>query len=86
MPSLKSITEELNYLMKYLGENEESILSMALKKGMDQLYKETIMKLYVDNHFDRAKAINILGIELIENLDYQKKALKEDIEMGLLND
>ncbi|MGA1871438.1 MAG: hypothetical protein ACMUJM_23155 [bacterium] len=85
MNSLKSITEELDYLMKYHGENEESILSMALKKGMDQLYKEAVMKLYVDKKLDRIEAINILGIEIIEDLDYQKRSLKEDIELGLLD-
>ena len=85
MNTVKDFTEELKYLTKYLEKDEETVLSIAVKKGLDQLYTETIAKLYIEKKLDRAEAIEILGIEAVEDLDYQKKALKEDIEWGLSN-
>lgn len=81
-----SVTAEMNYLKKVTGQDETTILARAVKKGIDELYKEQIISLYLKGKASRKKVIEIIGTEATENIDYQKKAIESDIKWGMVGD
>lgn len=81
-----SITVEIDYLKKVTGQDEPTILARAIKKGMDELYKEEILSLYLKGKIPRKKVVEIIGNEAVEEIDYQKKAIEADIKWGMGGD
>ena len=81
-----SITAEMNYLKKVTGQDEPTILAQAVKKGIDELYKEQIVSLYLKGRVSRKKVVEIIGAEAAKDIDYQKKAIEADIKWGIVGE
>ncbi len=81
-----SLTAEIDYLKKVTGQDEQTIFARAIKKGIDELYKEEILSLYLKGNVPRKKVIEIIGAEAVEEIDYQKKAIEADIKWGMVGE
>lgn len=78
-----TLTEELTFLTRATGEDETAILGKAVKTGLEIMYKRQVADLYVTGDLSRKQASEMLGVEAVEELDYQKQALERDIDWGL---
>ncbi|RJQ56613.1 MAG: hypothetical protein C4526_01255 [Nitrospiraceae bacterium] len=78
-----SLTEEIDYLKKVTGQDESAIFARAIKKGVEELYKEEMVSLYLKGKFTRKKLIALIGTEAVEEIDYQKKAIEADKKWGM---
>jgi hypothetical protein len=83
MQITSSIVEELTFLRQYANEDEATILTRALHLGLNQLYREAVEQAFIDEQLSREKAMAILGQERIEEIEYAKQALAEDVARGL---
>ena len=77
------MSDELSFLKKQTGEDEAEILVKALHLGLNALYSQTVERLFIDGELSRDKALEILGAERIDDIEYAKKALEKGIVQGL---
>lgn len=78
-----SITRELNFISAYTGEDELTLISRALNLGLNLLFRQAAEQAFIEQVIPRAEAITILGLERVEELEYAKSALEQDIIRGL---
>ncbi|MFO1431056.1 MAG: hypothetical protein U1F76_13075 [Candidatus Competibacteraceae bacterium] len=77
------ITRELRFIAEQTGEDELSLLSRALHLGLHFLYHQAVEQAYIDGNLARPDAVETLGAERVDEIDYAKKALAQDIARGL---
>ncbi|RJQ22200.1 MAG: hypothetical protein C4560_02740 [Nitrospiraceae bacterium] len=78
-----SLAIEIDYLKKATGQDEQTIFARAFKKGIEELYKEEMVSLYLKSKITRKKLTDLIGVEAVEEIDYQKKAIESDIKWGM---
>ena len=81
-----AFTEQLAFLVTQRQVNETTILAQAVSKGVQLLYQEAMMEAYLLGKVSREYALKILGSTMLEDLEYQRDALKHDVEWGLKGD
>ena len=83
METSSPIADELTFLRQQTGQDEITILIKALHLGLNALYRQTVEQLFIDGALSREKALRILGMERINDLEYAQQALAQDITQGL---
>lgn len=81
--SSPSFVEELTFLTQYTNEDETTILTRALDIGLNHLYRQAVEQAFIDGQLSRTTAVAILGQERVEEIEYARQALAEDIARGL---
>jgi hydroxymethylglutaryl-CoA reductase len=59
------------------------IVAAAVEEGIMELYCKQIADAYLSGDLDRAQAVAELGEERVEDLDYARRAIEEDVKWGL---
>jgi hypothetical protein len=81
---LKTTTfDELEFIIQETGEDEVTVLAQAFREGVKSLYRQIVMDAFVAGKLTRAEAAKTLGLETVRDLEYQKDALRKDIQWGL---
>lgn len=83
LKSKAPITRELSFIAEQTGEDELFLLSRALHLGLDLLYRQAVEQAYIDGKLARPDAVETLGAECVDAIDYAKKALTQDVVRGL---
>lgn len=78
-----SIIRELTFLTQQTGQDETTILTRALHLGLDLLYRQAVEQAFIDETLSRDQAVAILGEEHVEEIEYAKQALAQDVASGL---
>lgn len=81
-----ALGEQLTFIITQRGINESAILAQAVSKGMRLLYQEAMTEAYLLGTISRTQALKTLGTDTLEEIEYQRDALKRDVEWGLSND
>ena len=81
-----ALGEQLTFLITQRGIDETTILAQAVAKGINILYQEAITESYLLGTISREQALRILGVDNLEEIEYQRNALKHDIEWGFSDD
>jgi hypothetical protein len=74
---------ELAFLAEYTGQDEVTLLARALQLGLDVLYREAIEQAFIDGAVTREEAIATLGHERVDEIEYARQALTQDVTRGL---
>ncbi len=74
---------ELTFLTEYTGQDEAALLARALRLGLEMLYRQAVEQAFIDGEITREEAIAVLGRERVEEIEYTKQALAQDIARGL---
>jgi hypothetical protein len=79
-----SMRDKLDYLTHATGCSETEIIAEAIEEGLSELYRKQIINLYLSGELDKEKAVEALGTETIEELDYARKLIpnKPEIKKG----
>jgi hypothetical protein len=80
------ITGKLDFITRRTGEDEVILLGQALCLGLDLLYRQTVERAFIKEAILRERAIAVLGLERVEEIEYAKQALAQDIARGLSYD
>lgn len=78
-----AITEELTFLRRHTGQDESTILIQALHLGLNELYRQTVEQQFIDGSIPREDALEMLGIDRVDEIEYAQQALAQDIVQGL---
>ncbi len=82
------MSEALDYMEKLKREtkkSEEEIMTLAFKTGIRQLWREHVLGRYLREEISRKKAVEMVGIDLVELADNQHEAMMEDLNWALEN-
>ena len=74
---------ELTFLTEHTGQDEVTLLARALRLGLETLYRQAVEQAFIDGEITREEAIAVLGRERVEEIEYAKQALAQDIARGL---
>ncbi len=77
------VLQELRFLAERTGQDEETILARALRLGLDMMYREVVEQAFIEGAISREEAVAALGRERVEEIEYARQALTEDIMRGL---
>lgn len=77
------LTEQLAFVITQRQQDEATILAEAVRAGIQVLYRETLIEAYLLDQISREIILNELGLEQLEEIEYQRDALQRDVEWGL---
>lgn len=77
-----SIARGLTFLTQQTGQDEATLLTRALHLGLNLLYRQTVEQAFIDDTMTQDEAIAILGHERVEEIEYAKQALAQDVARG----
>ncbi|MDE3090328.1 MAG: hypothetical protein KGJ80_13180 [Chloroflexota bacterium] len=76
------IARELSFLARQTGQDELTLLTRAMQLGLNMLYSQAVEQSFVDGEITREEAIAILSQPRVEEIEYAKQALTQDIVRG----
>jgi hypothetical protein len=82
----QALGEQLAFIVTQSKVNEAAILAQAVSKGIELLYQEAMIEAYLLGNISREQALKTLGFATLEEVEFQRDALKRDVEWGLSND
>jgi predicted DNA-binding protein len=83
MPSAQNLREKLDYLVQVTGRAEADIVAQAIECGLTELYRRQVAEAYLAGDLERPQALAALGQEAVEDLDYARRAVEDDVQWGL---
>lgn len=78
-----TLSRELSFVVAQRGIDETMVLAQAVQKGMRTLYRDAVIETYLSGGISREDALKELGTEMLNEVEYQRDALKKDIAWGL---
>jgi predicted DNA-binding protein len=80
---LQTMRDKLDYLVQATGRAEAEIVAEAIEERITELYRKQIADAYIAGELDREQAISELGEQTVEDLDYARRAVEQDVQWGL---
>ncbi len=80
-----ALTQQLAFVVAHRKEDEATVLAQAVREGVHTLYLETLIQAYLMGQVSREKVLKELGPDQLEEIEYQRNALEQDIAWGLKN-
>jgi len=77
------MTSYLEQLVRETGKSEAEVLALAIETGLRQLWREHLLGRYLRGQISRQEAIDTLGVDWVELVERQHRAMGEDVEWGL---
>ena len=77
------LTQQLAFVIKQRHEDEATVLAQAVREGIEVLYRETLVEAYLSGKIQRDLILGELGSEKLNEIEYQRDALKRDVSWGL---
>ena len=76
------LSREVDFVVKQRGLDETTVLAQAIREGVHKLYQDAITEGYLAGNISREQAIQELGFETVEDIDYQRDAFARDVAWG----
>jgi len=78
-----SIVRELAFLTQRTDQDEATLLAQALRLGLTLLHRQIVEQGFIEGSIARDEAIAVLGHERVQEIEYARQALAQDISRGL---
>ncbi len=79
----KALSHYLEFLVEECGEDEATVLTRALRAGIEALYREALVAAFLLGRVPREEILRELGPEQLTEIELQRDVLRRDIEWGL---
>ncbi len=80
-----ALTQQLQFVMSQRHQDEATVLGEAVREGIQSLYRESLVEAYLLGKASRETLLKELGSQQLEEIEYQRDALKRDFAWGLKN-
>lgn len=78
-----SMLEKLETIARLTEQEVSSLIAKAIELGVEQLWVQTYLDLYLRGKISRDEAIQAVGAELVERAEGLRDAVLEDVRWGL---
>lgn len=75
--------EKLSFLQARREQDESTLLAMAVREGIQVLYREALVEAYLLGQASRERLLKEIGPEELEAIEYQRDALQRDVNWGI---
>jgi len=76
----QKLAEHLDFLTAERGQDEATVLVEALRAGIEALYREALTEAFLLGRVPREALLAELGEDELEEIEYQRDALRRDVE------
>ncbi|OIP02513.1 MAG: hypothetical protein AUJ96_16155 [Armatimonadetes bacterium CG2_30_66_41] len=83
VPTTQTLRDQLAYLVRATERPESLIVADAVETGLAQLCRKQLADSYLAGGLRREEAVAELGPEAVEDLDYARRAVEQDVAWGL---
>jgi hypothetical protein len=78
-----ALTQQLAFVIAHRNEDEATVLAQAVREGIHALYCEALIQTYLMGQISRELTLKELGLEQVEEIEYQRDVLARDVAWGL---
>lgn len=79
---MDKILEKLEFIVRQTHQDVPSLLAKATELGIEQLWIQTWLDLYLNGKMSREEAIKSVGTRLVRLAERQREAALEDVKWG----
>lgn len=80
---MDKMLEKLEFIVRQTDQDVPSILAKATELGIEQLWIQTWLDLYLNGKISREEAIKTVGTRLVKIAEKQRETVLEDVKWGL---
>jgi len=80
---MASTLEKLETIARLTNQEVTHLLARAIEIGVEQLWVQTIVDLYLKSQISREEAIQTVGLKWVERAEQIRDAVLEDVRWGL---
>ncbi len=80
---VSSVLEKLETIARLTEQEVPSLIAKAIELGVERLWVQTYLDLYLRGKISRDEAIQAVGIELVERAEWLREEVLEDVRWGL---
>lgn len=84
MSAVQTLRGKLDYLVLRTERGEAEIFADAVEEGITGMYRKQVAEAYLTGEVDRPRAIEELGEDAVEDLDYARKTVEHDVKWGVI--
>lgn len=81
--SSDTVSERVHELAEHHELEESAVIQQALEAGVETLYRDMVVRRYLDDEIHRETAVEQLGIDVVDEVDTARDAVEEDVRWGL---
>lgn len=78
-----AVSDRVRELAEHHEVDESAVIQRAVKTGVETLYRDMIVDMYLADEITREEAIDELGTETVEEVESARDAIEEDVTWGL---
>ena len=78
-----TLSRELAFVVAQRQIDETMVLAQAVRKGIRILYRDALIEAYLTGSISRDVVQKELGPKTLEEIEYQRDALRRDVTWGL---
>jgi hypothetical protein len=78
-----AVSDHVRELAEHHGIDESAVIQRAVETGIESLYRNMLVRRYLADEITREEAIDQLGIEIVDEVEYARDAVEEDVKWGL---
>lgn len=76
------LTDRIREISDARGVSESAVLEQALERGLQDIWQETVLSLYVTGDLDRSEAVERVGEQAVHRAEREVEAVDQDVAWG----
>jgi hypothetical protein len=80
---METVSGYLETLVRETKKPEAEVIALALRAGLQQLWRERVLGRYLRGEITRGEAVEAAGIDWVDLAERQHQAALEDLDWGL---
>lgn len=78
-----TFSERVRELAEHHDVDESEVFQRALETGVETLYRDLLVSRYLAEEISRERAIEVLGADVVDDVDNARAAIEDDVAWGL---
>ena len=78
-----AVSAHVRELAEHHGIDESAVIQRAVETGVETLYRNMLVRKYLADEITREKAVDQLGIEVVQEVESARDGVEEDVNWGL---
>jgi hypothetical protein len=80
------LSQQLSYVVAQRQQDEAVILAEAVREGIQAMYRDALIEAYLLGKTSRQELVNEIGLEAVDEIEYQRDAMHRDFAWGVKDD
>lgn len=77
------LMKELAEILKLRREDPSTVLAKAIKVGLKELLRQTVVDDYLRKKIPREEAVRLAGLDIVKRAEKERRSVLKDVKWGL---